>query len=421
MKHSDVIKTLIDAGADVRHRDVNGQTAMTQAILNSDARTLSILLAVSVDKRHHDCGRVQVEHVDMPNSVFQILHCPPIMLAVYVGNVDCIELLLKHGEKLNILGEDYDWRWCWLYGRIETFSAAKWEEILMLIWRVEGQLDSNLLSSIFWKHDSAILRRILDRRIPVLMSRRDHKADYSWMVKAAVRCEDPDILSVLMEYKTEYELDVGNATSEGPTLLQIICGNCSNVDMVRCLLEHGADVNQYSSIGWAKNHTPLYRCVQAMFHMDTAMHVLLILLQYGSDLDIKCPISDATTIKYTPLQYSLTSHNLYAAEALVLAGARLYEEASTESVDIPQVPEVVRCSDDELDLFIDTKLKSPITLELLCRKPIRKALKNDASKKLDMLPLTKVLKEFLDYNDICYIAQTYRARLRNSPISHKQY
>jgi ankyrin repeat protein len=134
-------------------------------------------------------------------------------------------------------------------------------------------------------------------------------------------------------------IDVNERDSDGYTALNIACG-CSNEDMVRVLLEQGADPNISNNL----NSAPLYDCVCGTININivrllldhkanvnaqhrdnnTALHIAIIdtklsnieiLLQYGANPNI------INRVGRVPLYYAVTTNDLAKVRLLLRYGA----------------------------------------------------------------------------------------------------
>jgi ankyrin repeat protein len=408
--HSDVILHLADAGADVQTRDHRGLTALLHVVCQCDQDSVETLLRAGADPNDMcSSNGIHFGRGLMGDYVFRSDMCTAIMVAIYKRHFGIMRVLIENGATFNMVWDFYDLL-AYMPTYIHKYTPEQLTELLMLVWHTEGTIGYNLIDHVVLKSDNDVLRRILNTQM-LTAPNESLKTDCALMLESAVAMGDVEKVSLVLEYRTRHDLDLNVPCRDGYSPLMEACLECDTV-IVEILLRHGADPD-FQTSGY-RNCTPLLTSLQTMNREKNAMHTLVCLIKNSSNLNIKCPIQVGTTgeVLVTALDYALMCYNLYGANALVLAGAKLYEPAYvTDNHITKRDPGLVHCTKEQRKEFVQENLHAPSSLKAMCRQAVRKTLRKDKQHSIDQLPLPAYIKGFLNYSDLEKMADDFKSEM----------
>ena len=232
---------LIEHGADVELQDEDGNTALHHALFDPDVscEILSCLIGSGADV----------------NGVNKLKHTP-LMIAANGGNINALNLLIKHGAHDVDLQDNYDWTALHhaVYG--SNFSC----EIL-----------------------SCLIGRGAD------VNARTNNRDTPLM-KAAAK---GDINAVSSLVKCGANVDLQGKTGQTALHYAVLGPQASICEILSCLIKNGADVNAHTF----RNETPL------MFASDDGnVNVVTFLIKHGADVGLQD--KDGNTALHYAARYS---------------------------------------------------------------------------------------------------------------------
>ena len=232
---------LIEHGADVELQDEDGNTALHHALFDPDVscEILSCLIGSGADV----------------NGVNKLKHTP-LMIAANGGNINALNLLIKHGAHDVDLQDNYDWTALHhaVYG--SNFSC----EIL-----------------------SCLIGRGAD------VNARTNNRDTPLM-KAAAK---GDINAVSSLVKCGANVDLQGKTGQTALHYAVLGSQASICEILSCLIKNGADVNAHTF----RNETPL------MFASDDGnVNVVTFLIKHGADVGLQD--KDGNTALHYAARYS---------------------------------------------------------------------------------------------------------------------
>jgi uncharacterized protein len=261
---------LIDGGADVKARDVDGTTALHWAVHNDDTALAERLLRGGADvAAANDYAATPMQeaaiapdpamiklllkagaNVDSPNPEGQTA----LMVVARAGNVDAAKLLLSHGAKINATEQ---WG-----GQSALMWAAAQSQPDMVKLLVSKGADVNARSV-----DRDWQRRVTAEGRPKNMNHGGFTPLLYAAREGCVQCA---------KYLVKGRADINLTDPDGTTPLVLALTNM-HFDLAAVLIDAGADVNQWDFWG----RTPLYSAID------------LNTLPRGGRPDV--PSTDATT------------------------------------------------------------------------------------------------------------------------------
>jgi ankyrin repeat protein len=242
--------TLIDGGADVKARDVDGTTALHWAVHNDDAVLVARLLHDGADVAAvNDYGSSPMQeaavaadpvvlkallkagaNVDSPNAEGQTA----LMVVARSGNVEAAKLLLSHGAKINAVEQ---WG-----GQSALMWAAAESQPEMVKFLISKGAEVNARSAVRdWQ------RRVTAEGRPKNMN---HGGFSPLLYAAREGCAE------CAKYLIKGHADLNLTDPDGTTPLVLALTNM-HFDFAAVLIGAGADVNKWDFWG----RTPLYSAI----------------------------------------------------------------------------------------------------------------------------------------------------------------
>ena len=228
------VVTLLERGADVNLTNVSGSSALHYAAKNADRKTIECLL------NYH----IPVNVTDTSNEI------PLKWACLRQGNVDNVMTLLEHGADINFIGtEEFG-------GGSLLHYAARWA-------------------------DSEIIKCLLDHGISVNTTDKQNNTPLLWACRVP---NNKDNVATLLTYGADTNIIYTNQTySLNQTNYSIlhVAVKCSDIDTVKCLLDHNAPVNVVDP----DNQTPLMWAFLSGYDLEYIRNVVATLLAHGADVN----------------------------------------------------------------------------------------------------------------------------------------
>lgn len=289
--HAEIVRILLEAGADANLADEDGVTPLTVAAQNGHFEVVKILLKAGADVNlaskhgvsplllaaqngHTDIVKILLEahaHVD---SIFKTYGSTPLLQAIRFGHTAILKMLLQRGA--DIYHSDKN-------GMIPLDIARQYNR---------SEIEQILLDHM--------------HKVDAEMSTEDRK--YKLLIRAAKKGKIDTLESLLTSVD-----DINKEYEDGNHLLMYSVKN-SHADAVGFLLTHCADKNKEDKRG----KTPLYHAAKKG---DTK--IVEMLIAYGADTN------KADKKGRTPLQRAMKKGNNKVVELLLAHGADVNTSTNT--------------------------------------------------------------------------------------------
>ncbi|KAF6823075.1 ankyrin repeat domain-containing protein 52 [Colletotrichum plurivorum] len=310
--HLDVVKILLEKGADVLVATNDGRTPLHSASSNGHLDVVKVLLAsgadVSVAKKNgwtplkaaSSNGHLNVVKILLEKGADVLVATndgwTPLHSASSDGHLEVVKVLLENGADVSVANTN---------GRTPLYSASSNGHLEVVKVLLESGADVSVADTDGWTPLNAAS---CNGHLEVVMVLLETGADVSvadtdgWTpLHLASSNGHLDVFKVLLEIGA----DVSVADTDGWTPLHSASSN-GHLEVVKVLLEIGADVSVADTDGW----TPLYSA-SSNGHLD----VVKVLLESGAD------VSMADTDGWTPLYAASCNGQLNVVKILLEKGA----------------------------------------------------------------------------------------------------
>lgn len=279
-RHLDLIRILLDRGADLRPEDSYGFTALTHAIIVSrtwdgwyriddpDPRPLELLLAAG--GRYSLCdavllndlglARTRLEEGADPDTGQYTYHGPLLKVAAELGHVGIVDLLLDWGANLEATDD---------LGQRALLSAARRGKTEAVRRLLERGAD---LNAVDWSGQSALSNAAIDGHhelAELLLSVGATRG-----IVAALALDDRALFEALLDQSLRDGMDI-DWISDGRFRLAMVAVQRGKTEFVRLLLDRGALIHHE----WQDARTLLGEAARCG-HLDVAQ----LLIDRGADL-----------------------------------------------------------------------------------------------------------------------------------------
>ncbi|KAM9804709.1 uncharacterized protein ankrd50l [Neosynchiropus ocellatus] len=240
--HSEAVKLLLDAGADVDGCDGDGRTALRAAAWGGHEETVRTLLRYGA----------QVDKADIKG-------CTPLIAAAYMGHHEAVEVLLDHNADVNLADGD---------GRSALSVAA------LCVPTAEGVKGYSEVASLLLERGADPCHRDHDGMTPLLLAAYEgHYEIVELLLEAGADVDEtavpqgnspaaavtPLLAAAAMGHMRTvsrllfWAAAVDAIDCEGRTALCLAAARGS-AEVVRALLERGLDENHKDDLGWTPLH-----------------------------------------------------------------------------------------------------------------------------------------------------------------------
>ncbi len=309
IKYLNVIKTLIDAGADVNAVDLEGNNALLIATKNNDAQIVKMLVKAGADadaKKIEWCNLRYGEEGEIIKRELVIVNTP-LLTAFCKSNWDMFGDLVSAGANINTH---------YKYGETLLHEAVIYnniEAVEMLFKHgcndaeVNGQGDTPIMHAHRNRNDE-IFNFLLEKGSLEAISTRDRNG-FS-LLTSAIMSNNVELVKTLLDKGVRLDL---NSELDGCVFMEAI--QEGKDEIVKELIERGLDVNQKNEKG---ESLLLRACSYDYWEAD----VVKKLIEYGADVDELCVVTDYNQKRSrTPLMVACEKGRVDIINTLIEAGA----------------------------------------------------------------------------------------------------
>ncbi len=242
----DMIRLLLDHGADLSLEDSYGFTALTTAVIRSrswpgdywripepDRRPLDILLAAGARYRLREAvllndvelARVRLDEGDDVDTGEGTYHGPVLKIAAELGYLEIVDLLLDCGANTEATDD---------LGQRALLSATRYGRTEVIRRLLDRGADIN---AVDWSGHSALLNSVVandSNSFDLLLSRGARRGIFD-----AFALNDIPLLEDLLDQELRGDPDVDRLSDGGVRLAMLAAGR-GNLAIVRLLLDRGA-------------------------------------------------------------------------------------------------------------------------------------------------------------------------------------
>ncbi|XP_030756084.1 ankyrin repeat domain-containing protein 17 isoform X3 [Sitophilus oryzae] len=279
--HLDMVRFLLEAGADQEHKTDEMHTALMEASMDGHVEVARLLL---------DSG-AQVQNVNMPTDSFE----SPLTLAACGGHVDLAMLLIERGANIEEVNDE---------GYTPLMEAARegHEEMVHLLLgqgaNINAQTDETQETAL----TLACCGGFMEVADILIKGGADIELGASTPLMEAAQEGHIDLVRFLLEYGA----NVNAVTQTNDTALTYACEN-GHTDVSELLLQYGGDLEHESEGG----RTPLMKACRAG-HLCTAE----FLIKKGANVR-----KQTTNNDHTPLSLACAGGHLAVVELLLKSNA----------------------------------------------------------------------------------------------------
>ena len=434
----EVIKLLIQQGADVNHRCGYGDSPLLVAIRNDDIDTLNVLIKHGANPNsipRHSGGRrtplmesvlkdnkeIMVALLNANariNEVTEINGNNALILATVHGSIECLKTLLERGSNVDQQNNN---------GETALTMAAKFGSVEII--------------EVLLQHNASIDAQDFCKRTALMHAAITNHVDcVKLLIASGARLDITDNLNcdALMHSLTHHEDDkcplllirsgssLHNVSRSGFTPLQM-CVSRYRIPIIKEMIKYGVNVNQCTfshTALWLATDECFEECVKILLNANASPNIgrppLVIAARYSDNLDcinmlldagadvnrtdphwgsfiqagarqgsceiVKSALNAGSDVNISPID--LVYPRDYNEHAMLMLFAAGEENTYFSSTDAPK--------------FIG-EAKNDLKLQNLCRRAIRKHLavarpKRNMFRLVSLLPLPKMVKNYLLYD-----------------------
>ncbi|KYB25617.1 Ankyrin repeat and KH domain-containing protein mask-like Protein [Tribolium castaneum] len=292
-KNLDMIKLLLDSGANVNNGTRDGFLPLSAAISsNCPIEIIKVLISYGANVNH-----IGVDFFNYENLLPLVIKLTPLSWAIVKNNKQVAQLLLENGADINGRNDDGTsaLRLSQIFNRLEFLQ--KNPHLAQPHPVVEQTYISKNLEGCT-PLTAAIVSGKLDDAKALLEEVDSCKADSNKQTPllAAVRCENLEAVKLLLNYKANLTIPTA--------FLEAINLKC--LEIVKYLLEKGANVNKKYRDGC----TPLIKAIE-----NESLKIVKELLNSGAEVNL------ANSEGMTPLALAANKRSILIVDLLVETGA----------------------------------------------------------------------------------------------------
>lgn len=291
--HIEMVKLLLESGADVNCRNNDGWTPLAEAAKGNNVTIVQLLLQNKADiNNQNKDGWTPLHEAAYRDytGVMQLLldkgadvnlrnkgNQTPLHLAAKKNLVGATELLLQYTDGSNekeVLRESEVIK--------QRISVMNRDAILFDIGETlvhPEDRNFGLLHLAVWLHHEKAIRWLLK-----LLTHEDIASAFEngfTPLHLAAAKGNIELVKILL---SEYKFKLDSQTKDGQTFLMWVITRSNNPEVIKILLDHGANVNLQDKLGWTALHHAV--SVSSKFQRS-ASEVLSLLMKYSPDLEAK--------------------------------------------------------------------------------------------------------------------------------------
>ncbi|TGO27127.1 hypothetical protein BPAE_0047g00430 [Botrytis paeoniae] len=290
----EILDMLLLAGADLEARDNNGDTPLLLTVLPKSYGyfqiALELLLSAGADPCTMNSDDETLLHracTELPSTDLakQLLAfgANPNQARISDGSTELIELLVNHGANINVQdinGDTTLHRAC----RSSLIQSGGLIPAILSVSpdaNIQNNIDETCLHSAYWSVDPGLVSAIIDTGMNLEI--RDRKG-MSVLLNAIAKHPDSnmEMVKVLLNYPKKASISA--RTWQGKTVLHLACHSHKSVELLKILVNHGADLNWTDSM----NGNTLLHEVAARFDGDLRdIDLIEYLHESGVSVDAK--------------------------------------------------------------------------------------------------------------------------------------
>lgn len=286
--HLDMVRFLLEAGADQEHKTDEMHTALMEASMDGHVEVARLLL---------DSGA----QVNMPTDSFE----SPLTLAACGGHVDLALLLLERGANIEEVNDEG-------YTPLMEASREGHEEMAALLLAQGANINAQTEETQETALTLACCGGFLEVADYLLKNGADIELGASTPLMEAAQEGHIELVRFLLENRA----NVHAQTQTGDTALTYACEN-GHTDVAEVLLQYGAELEHESEGG----RTPLMKACRAG-HICT----IKFLINKGADVN-----RQSTSNDHTPLSLACAGGHLAVVELLLKSGADPFHKLKDNS------------------------------------------------------------------------------------------
>ncbi|TGO16233.1 hypothetical protein BTUL_0030g00170 [Botrytis tulipae] len=270
----EILDMLLLAGADLEARDSNGDTPLLLTVSPKSHRyfqiALELLLSAGADpciKNYNDDTLLHraCEELSSTDLAKQLLAfgAKPNQARISDGPAELIELLVNHGADINVQdinGDTTLHRAC----RSSLIQSGGLIPVILSLspdTNIQKNLGETCLHNVYRSVDSGLVSTIIDTGMN--LEKRDRKGR-SVLLKAIAECQDKNMEMAEVLLSHPKKASISARTWQGKTVLHLACHSRNSVELLKILVNHGADLNWTDST----NGNTLLHEVAARFDGD---------------------------------------------------------------------------------------------------------------------------------------------------------
>jgi ankyrin repeat protein len=293
MNRSDIVKLLVQHGASVTGRNMYGQTMLTMSIATRNTEMIDFFITHGVKSNERDTDGSY-----------------PIHLAVRLNYLDGVKKLVEHGAMIDVtnrIGES----------PMTIAMMSNYQDI------IEFLFEKNAFENLSSKTKQFILEKSLVSHSPksfiVSMIEQGAPINYGVFCSALSSCR-ADVITTIIDHDPNEKKSFVSQND----VLHVAIKNRSSQDIIKMLIQRGADVNKTSSHSYHSGNQRRTSVLQYAILMKRT-DLILMLIDHGAD--VKAVVEDTTALlcAFETNQEHIVSMLLERGGITTISGERLGE------------------------------------------------------------------------------------------------